>query len=106
MKELDYLVTAQGMIAALGWLIVAVGATVAVFSPRIRDTAAERIGLSLVAITSLGAAYRIVGQGWESDGDLFLALSLAFYVGALFVKHLKKESTPRPADKTRPMDLT
>jgi uncharacterized membrane protein len=97
-----YIVTAHGIAAALCWLVVAVAATVAVFSARIRDTTAERLGLACVAITAFAMAWRVVSHGWVSEGGLSLAGSLAFYVCAVAAKHMRHEPPKLPHDKTRP----
>lgn len=85
---LEIVATGQAVMAAVCWLIVAGAAALAVYSCRIRDTVLERIGLSIVSIGALGTAWRIVQQGWITDGAWFTAFGFAFYAGVLLWKHL------------------
>lgn len=100
-----YMVTAHGVLAAFFWAVVGVGATLAVYSPRIRDTLPERIGLGGVAMMAFATSCRIIRAGWVSEGGLLLAGFLALYVGAVIVKHLRKNPPTTPRDKTTPMPL-
>jgi hypothetical protein len=100
-----YMVTAHGVLAAIFWVVVGVGATLAVFSHRIRDTTAERLGLAGVAIMSFATAWRVMAAGFVSEGGLLLSFFLAFYVCSLVVKHLRPHPPTVPADKSRPMPL-
>lgn len=100
-----YLVTAHAMLSALCWIVVASGATFAVFSKAVRDTTAERFGLAAIAVGASGTACRIIYQGWITDGGLFLSAGFAFYVCAVFWKHWKGDPSRTPADKTRPGEL-
>ena len=83
----SYIVTGHAILSVIFWCITAAGATFAVFSKQIRDTTLERIGLSAIAITSIGTACRVVRNGWISEGGLLLSASLAFYVCAIVWKH-------------------
>ena len=80
-------ITLQAGLAALCWIIVGVGAAIAVISPRINDILSERIGLGMVSITTLGTAWRILDVGEVSEYGSWLAGSLALYVGSLFWKY-------------------
>ncbi|MCY1196392.1 hypothetical protein D9M72_77350 [compost metagenome] len=80
-------ITLWAVLAFVCWLIVAGGAGLAVFARCIDDTILERIGLSTICLTATGAACRIVVAGWASAGDAALAVSAAFYVVAVTVKH-------------------
>lgn len=82
-------ITLWAVLAFVSWLIVAGGAALAVFSKAIEDSALERIGLSAVCLTATGAACRIVVAGWTSSGDAALAVSAAFYVAAVTIKHIR-----------------
>lgn len=88
MDETIYL-TAQAAVSVVCWLIVAGGSGLAVFSCTVHDTLLERVGLSAVSITSMGAAFRIVSEGWISDGNAALSLALAGYVAAIAYKHVR-----------------
>lgn len=81
--------TVQAAVAAVCWLIVAGGAGLAVFARCIHDTTMERAGLSAVSVTSVGAAYRIVANGWTSDVEAALAIAMAGYVAAVAYKHMR-----------------
>lgn len=83
-------ITIQGAVSVICWLIVAGGATLAVFTRAINDTVLERIGLSAVAIASAGTAWRIVGQGWITDGGASLSIAVAGYVAAVAWKHIRR----------------
>lgn len=85
------LITLQGAVSVVCWLIVAGGATLAVFTRAINDTVLERIGLSAVAIASVGTAWRIVGQGWITDGGASLSIAVAGYVAAVAWKHIRRQ---------------
>ncbi len=74
--------------AFICWLVVAGGASLAVFSRGIKDTTLERIGLSAAFLTVTGAACRIFVAGGASAGDATLAASAAFYVVAVTRKHI------------------
>lgn len=101
----EYLITVHGALSALFWLIVAVGAALAVFHPKIWDTPLERIALSCICLGCVGAAWRIVSAGWVSDGGLWLSGSFALYVGAIVHKHSRPTPPHRPVDKTKPGEL-
>ena len=73
--------------AAICWAIVAFGAGLAVFSPKINDILSERISLAAVAIAATGTSWRVLQAGEVSDGGLTLAFCLACYVMALVWKH-------------------
>lgn len=64
-------------VAGAAWLVVALGALWAVFSPRVDDTAPERLMLAWVCIGSLAASARVLYLGVVSDTALFVALGLA-----------------------------
>lgn len=81
------IITTNAALSVLCWLIVAAGATTAVFAHAIDDTISERIGLAGVAIACIGTACRVISAGWVSDGGMTLSLALAFYVVAIFCKH-------------------
>lgn len=91
-------ITVHAAISVVCWFVTAAGATLAVFSKRINDTVTERIGLAAIAIGAVGTGCRIVREGWVSHGGLFISLSLAFYVCAVFWKHWKNISAT-PKDK-------
>ena len=101
----SHVITTSAALSALCWLIVAGGATVAVFSSSVRDTTAERFGLAVIVLGATGAACRILYQGWITEGGLFLSAAFAFYVCAVFWKHWKGDPSRLPYDKTRPGDL-
>ncbi len=84
-----FFITTQAAISVACWFIASMGAAVAVFSRRIEDTVTERIGLAAISVGTFGTGCRIIKQGWVTDGGMFLAVALAFYVCALFWKHLK-----------------
>lgn len=81
-------VTAQAVVAAFCWIVIAGCAAMAVYSRRIQDTTMERLALSIVSIGALGSACRIVQQGWISDGAWFTSAGLAFYCVVVVWKHL------------------
>lgn len=81
------------------WLITAVGATVAIFSPKIRDTLNERASLCIIALGAAGASYRIYAQGWTTDGGQVLAIGAAYYVITIFCKKWRDHPETLPADK-------
>ena len=91
-------ITVHAAISVVCWFVTAAGATLAVFSRRINDTVTERIGLAAIAIGAVGTGCRIVQAGWVSNGGLFVSMSLAFYVCAVFWKHWKNISAT-PKDK-------
>ena len=99
-------VTLYGALSALCWLVVGLGATVAVYSPRIKDTTMERAGLSAVALACFASAWQAFRLDfYDAPATLLTSGSLAFYVVALVVKHRKSEPPKRPNDKTKPGDL-
>lgn len=100
-----YMVTLHGVLAALFWFIVGVGATLAVFSKRIRDTTAERVALSGVAIMAFATSCRVIRAGLVSEGGLLLSAFLAMYVVAVVAKHLRKHPPTTPRDKSERMPL-
>ncbi|NYT81456.1 hypothetical protein H0A70_08130 [Alcaligenaceae bacterium] len=81
--------TVQAAVSAVCWLIVAGGAGLAVVAKSIHDTTMERVGLSAVSLAATGAAFRIVADGWTSDGSAALALAMAGYVIAVAYKHVR-----------------
>jgi hypothetical protein len=104
-----YIVTAHAVLSIVCWCVVGLGATVAVFSPTVRDTTAERLALAAIAMGAFATACRVIRQGWISEGGLFLSAALAFYVVAIVWKHVREHlrgaAAPLPNDKTRPGDL-
>ncbi|WP_219209440.1 hypothetical protein [Variovorax boronicumulans] len=100
-----YIITAHAVLSVICWGIVGLGATVAVFSPTVKDTTAERFALAAIAIGAFATACRVIRQGWVSEGGLFMSAALAFYVLAIAVKHWRGEPSTLPNDKTRPGDL-
>lgn len=100
-----YIITAHAVLSIACWVIVGLGATLAVFSRTVRDTTAERIALGAIAIGAFATACRVIRQGWVSEGGLFISAALAFYVLAIAVKHWRGEPSTLPNDKTRPSDL-
>ncbi|GGX33294.1 hypothetical protein GCM10007242_45560 [Pigmentiphaga litoralis] len=88
--DATFYITGKAVIAFLCWLTVAAGATLAVFAPTINDTLLERIALSAIAITAVGAAVRILASGWVTSGGTALALSLAMYVVVVVIKHTRR----------------
>lgn len=100
-----YLITGQGIIACACWFFVGCGAAWAVYSRRIMDTMMERIGLSLVALTTWGTAYRIFKAGFVSEGGLAMAIASTIYVVAILLKHARCEEPKLPQDKTGPAPL-
>lgn len=80
-------ITLQAGLAAICWVIVGVGAGVAVMSTRINDILSERIALCMVSLSALGTAWRILDAGEVSERALWLAFSLALYVVSLFWKY-------------------
>jgi hypothetical protein len=85
-----FYITGQAVITAICWLIVAGAAVIAVCAKSINDTVLERIGLCAVAYVALGAAWRIGAAGWVSNGGTSLAVSLAFYVIVVIIKHVRR----------------
>ncbi|GGX11062.1 hypothetical protein GCM10007242_16370 [Pigmentiphaga litoralis] len=86
------IITVKAVLAFICWLIVAVGAGLAIFAPQINDTLSERIGLSAISITAFGTAWRVVSAGWASDGGTALSVALAGYVLAIAAKHTRRYS--------------
>jgi hypothetical protein len=85
-------ITLQAGLAALCWIVVGLGALIAVVSPRIDDILSERIALGLVSIGAFGTAWRVIMSGEVTDGGLWIASGLALYVCSLFWKHAKRLS--------------
>lgn len=103
---MSYIITTHAVISVLCWSIVASGATMAVFSRTVKDTFAERIGLGAIAIAACATVFRVIRQGWISEGFLALSVAFAFYVSCLIWKHWKgPEPAPTPVDKTVQGDL-
>lgn len=75
--------------AAIGWLICSVTAGLAVFSPTIKDTILERIGLSGISICTLGVAYKAIIYDEITPGGIMLGLSVGGYCAAILLKHMK-----------------
>lgn len=104
-----YIITAHAVLSVFCWVVVGLGATVAVFSPTVKDTTAERFALAAIAIGAYATAFRVIRQGWVSEGGLFISAALAFYVLAIVSKHVREhlrgKESPLPNDKTRPGDL-
>jgi len=98
-------ITLLNTLASLFWLVVAFGATAAVFSKRIRDTTMERLGLGGVAIGAFAAAWRSFRGAFVSDGGLLLSGFLALYVVAVVAKHMRPEHPTIPKDKSGRMPL-
>ena len=99
-------ITFSGVFSALCWFFVGLGATIAVFSPRIKDTTMERAGLSAVALACFASAWQAFRLDfYEAPAALFTSVALAFYVVALVLKHHAPEPPKRPYDKTKPGDL-
>lgn len=95
----------QAVLMFVFWLIVASGATWAVFSHNVRDTALERLALACIALSASGAACRAIFANPLPNGALFVGGSLAFYVVAITIKKCSRTSTKKPNDKTRPGEL-
>lgn len=95
----------QAILMFVFWLIVAAGATWAVFSPTVRDTALERLALACVALSATGAACRAIFANPLPNGALFVGGSLAFYIVAIIIKKMHRRHHPIPKDKTRPGEL-
>lgn len=95
-------ITAHAVLSVICWTVVGCGATLAVFSRTVKDTTAERIGLTCIAMGAFATACRVVRQGWVSEGGLFISAALAFYVLAIALKHFRGETPHLPRDKTRP----
>ena len=91
---LDEYFPLQTALAIVCWGVTFLGATAAVFSSRISDTLPERIGLSSIAIGSVGMICRIGEVGKASDAFSFLSIALAGYVVAVVWKHLHEDDTP------------
>lgn len=98
-------ITILNTLSSLFWLVLAIGATVAVFSKRIRDTTMERLGLAGVAIGALAAAWRTLRGSAVTDGSLWLSGFIALYVVAVIAKHLRPEHPTLPKDKSERMPL-
>lgn len=98
-------ITLLNTLSSLFWLVLALGATVAVFSKRIRDTAMERLGLAGVALGAFAAAWRTFRGSVVTDGSLLLSGFLALYVVAIVAKHLRPEHPTIPKDKSERMPL-
>ena len=102
---MSYIVTGHAIISVAGWCIVSVVSGAAVFSPTVKDTTLERIGLSLISLATLAAAFRVFWQGWVSEGYLFLSSAFAFYALAVAYKHwFGPEPAPTPQDKSDPRE--
>ena len=90
MNDDDAILTlSQAGFSALCWAVVAVGAAVAIFSPRVYDTFLERVGLSAVSIVAVAAGWRAFYYGWVTNTGFLMSIALAFYVLAVFFKHLR-----------------
>lgn len=87
MIDMHELVTLYAVVAALCWILTGLTATIAVFSSHIDDTVMERIGLGLVAISCVAAAWNILEKGQISDLVLFVSVSFGFYAATLLWKH-------------------
>jgi hypothetical protein len=101
----SYVITAHAVVSVICWLVVGLGATLAVFSRTVKDTTAERMALACIAIGAIATGCRVIRQGWVSEGGLFISGALAFYVVAIAVKHWRGEPSHLPADKSRPGKL-
>lgn len=88
------LITTEAALAAFFWLVLAAGATAAIFNKRINDTLTERIGLAGIVLTAIGTTCRIVAQGWVTEGGFWLSACIAFYVCAIAWKHWKRIDEP------------
>jgi len=75
--------------AAIGWLICSVTAGLAVFSPTIKDTILERIGLSGISICALGVSYKALIYDEITPGGIMLGLSVGGYCLAVLLKHMR-----------------
>lgn len=82
------------------WAAVAVGATIAVFSPLINDTVGERVTLSLIGLASVAQACRIWYYDFVTEGHLALAAALAAHVAVLILKH-RRTPRRRAADRRK-----
>lgn len=103
---MNYMITTHAVISVICWSIVAIGATLAVFSRSVKDTFAERFGLGWVVLGASATVFRIVSKGWVSEGFLFLSMGCAYYVLSVVHKHWKgPEPAPTPVDKTVRGDL-
>ncbi len=99
---MSYVVTGHAIISVACWCIVSAVSGVAVFSVTVKDTTLERVGLALISIAAIAAAFRVFRQGWISEGYLFLSASFAFYALAVAYKHwFGPEPAPTPVDKLK-----
>lgn len=84
------------------WMIVGLCATIAVYSRQIHDTFLERVALTLVALTSFGAASRAwYGIYYAPAGDTSLAFAFAVYAIVIVRKHMSPTETALPRDKCK-----
>jgi len=94
-----YIVTAHAIVSSLCWIIVGIGGGYAVFSPKVKDTTAERLALSCISLFAFATAFRVIKQGWISEGYLMMSMAFAFYVVVIIYKHWSKEHHKLPKDK-------
>lgn len=98
--------TAHIFIASLAWFVFGCGAAYAVFSPKVKDTTAERIALCAVSMFAFGTSYRVYTQDWVSEGGMWFAVALASYVCIIIYKHERGIKYPLPKDKAPRLEPT
>ena len=101
----QYIVTLHAIISCASWFVVGIGGLYAVFSPKVRDTTAERLALSCISIFAFATSVRVVRQGWVSEGGMMLSAAMACYVIVIIYKHWNNKRHALPKDKTQPMPL-
>lgn len=74
-------------LAIIGWLIVGITTTVAVFAPRVRDTVLERICLAAIAIGAISRAIFIYVRSEVPSDGAWTAITLGIYCIVLWWKY-------------------
>lgn len=100
-----YIVTAHAIVSCFCWIVVGAGGLYAVFSPKVKDTTAERLALSCISIFAFATAFRVIKQGWISEGYLMMSMAFAFYVVVIIYKHWNNVYHKLPKDKTQSSPL-
>lgn len=100
-----YIVTLHAIISCVSWFIIGSGALYAVFSTKIKDTTAERLGLSCISITAFATSVRVVRQGFVSEGWMMLSVAIAYWVIVVVYKNWSGKRHSLPRDKTQPAPL-
>lgn len=91
-------ITHYCLAAIICWVITGTAAGYAVFSHRINDSLLERIGLSLIALTSASVVNYLWKFGWISSAGFYLSMSFAIYVIAVTWKHWRRYVRGEPPE--------